>query len=61
MSINCTGALLNVNIVLWAGRTAVYLSYDDSIVAIPFDNPIKPESYTQLKGNIKDILEIFIG
>jgi hypothetical protein len=61
MSINCTGALLNVNIVLWAGRTAVYLSYDDSIVAIPFDSPIKPESYTQLKGNIKDILEIFIG
>lgn len=60
-AIECTGALLNVNIVLWAGRTAAYLSYDDSIVAIPFDKKIVPESYAQLKKNITDILEILVG
>lgn len=60
-SIECTGALLNVNIVLWAGRTAAYLSYDDSIVAIPFDKEIVPESYAQLKKNISEVLEILVG
>ncbi len=59
-AIDCVGALLNVNIVLWAGRTAVYLSYDDSIIAIPFDKAIVPESYHQLKKNFKDVLEILV-
>ena len=59
-SIECVGALLNVNVVFWAGRTAAYLSYDDSIVAIPFDKPIAPESYHQLKKNLKDMLEILV-
>ena len=59
-SIECTGALLNVNIVLWAGRTTAYLSYDDSIVAIPFDKAIVPESYAQLKKNISEVLEILV-
>ena len=59
-SIECTGALLNVNIVLWAGRAAAYLSYDDSIVAIPFDKAIVPESYAQLKKNISEVLEILV-
>lgn len=57
-SIDCGGALLNVNVVVWAGHTACYLSYDDSIVAIPFDKAIDPNSYTQLKKNLNDILEI---
>ena len=60
-SIECVGSLLNVNIVLWAGHTAVYLSYDDAIVAIPFDKAIQPESYHQLKKNITDVLEILLG
>ena len=60
-AIDCVNALLNVSIVLWAGHTAVYLSYDDSIAAIPFDHAIKPESYHQLKKNITDVLEILLG
>ncbi len=60
-SIECSGALLNVNVVVWAGRTAVYLSYDDSIIAIPFDKAIEPNSYVQLKKNIGEILEITLG
>lgn len=59
-SIECTGALLGVSIVFWAGRTSCYLSYDDSIVAIPFDHEINEGSYVQLKKNIKEVLEILM-
>lgn len=59
-SIECTGALVNVNIVFWAEHTAVYLSYDDSIVAIPFDKKINKDSYVQLKKNITELLEILV-
>ena len=59
-SIECVGALLNVNIVFWAGRTVAYLSYDDSVVAIPFDHAINTASYQQLKKNIGDLLEILV-
>ena len=57
-SIDCVNSLLNVNIALWAGHTAAYLSYDDHIAAIPFDKAINADSYIQLKKNIKDVLSI---
>lgn len=56
--IKVTGALVNVNIVLWSGRTAAYLSYDDQIAAIPFHSPIQGEAYKQLKNDVEDIFEI---
>lgn len=58
--LNVGGSLLNVNVVLWAGHTAVYLSYDDGIVAIPLDKQLNTDAYKTLKKNIKEILEIFI-
>ncbi len=59
-SIECVNALVNLNVVFWAGRTAVYLSYDDSVVAIPFDHEINTASYQQLKKNISDLLQILV-
>ena len=59
-SIECVGALVNANFVFWAGHTAAYLSYDDTIAAIPFDKEIVTASYTQLKNNIRSVLEILI-
>ena len=59
-SIECVGALLNVNIVFWAGKTSIYLSYDDSVVAIPFDHEINVASYQQVKKNISDLLQILV-
>lgn len=61
MSIDCKDSLLNVNIVIWAGHTAAYLSYDDSIVSIPLDKKLNAASYQQLKKNLFDILEILLG
>lgn len=60
-SIECTGSLLGINIVFWHKRTACYLSYDDSIVAIPFEQPINPDAYVALKKIIGDIFAILEG
>ena len=39
------GHLLNVNIAMWGGHTAVYLSYDDSILSVPFDKPFEKDGF----------------
>ena len=37
--------LLNVNVVFWGGHTAVYLSYDDPILSVPFDKPFDKNGF----------------
>ena len=59
-SIECNGSLLNVNIVLWAGHTAVYLSYDDGVVSIPLDKELDAGAYQKLKKDVHDIVEILV-
>ena len=39
------GHLLNVNVVFWGGKTAVYLSYDDPILSVPFDKPFDKDGF----------------
>ena len=39
------GHLLNVNVVFWGGHTAAYLSYDDSILSVPFDKPFDKDGF----------------
>ena len=55
--LNITGHLLNVNVVLWAGHTGVYLSYDDPVVALPFDKPFESEPQIAFKDNLITVLE----
>lgn len=50
------GSLLNVNLVVWAGRTAIYLSYDDAAMGLPFDKPMNVEAYEQM---IRDLNKAF--
>lgn len=57
-AIECVGSLVNVNVVFWPGHTAAYLSYDDEIVAIPFEKEINVEAYKQLKQNIEYIFDV---
>ena len=47
------GHLLNVNAVFWGGHTAVYLSYDDPILSVPFEKPFDHEAFEQ---SVKDLL-----
>lgn len=41
------GHLLNVNVVFWGGHTAVYLSYDDPILSVPFDKEFDKAAFEQ--------------
>lgn len=39
------GHLLNINIVVWGGHTAGYLSFDDATMVFPFENEYSAEPY----------------
>lgn len=54
----CNAPLLNVNVVFWAQKSFCFLSYDDSIVAIPFEQKLDPNAYVTLKKNIEDVFAI---
>jgi hypothetical protein len=41
------GHLLNVNAVFWGGHTAVYLSYDDPILTVPFEKEFDKAAFEQ--------------
>lgn len=56
--IKVKGNLLNVNIVFWGGHTAVYLSYDDPVISLPFDKPFQPEALEQYISDLKEVLSI---
>ena len=47
------GHLLNVNVVFWSGHSAAYISYDDTIMSVPFDKPLDKAGFDQ---SIKDLL-----
>ena len=49
--------LLGVSIVLWAGHTGIYLSYDDPVVALPFDKPFEEAPQNLFKENLLTVLE----
>ena len=48
--------LLNVNVVFWGGHTAVYLSYDDAILAVPFEKPFDREAFER---SVDDLMICF--
>lgn len=50
--------LLNINICIWGGHTAVYLSYDDPVVSLPFDKEFQYSALEQYRKNLIDILEV---
>ena len=50
------GHLLNVNVVFWSGHSAAYISYDDTIMSVPFDKPLDKAVFDQ---SFKDILNCF--
>lgn len=45
--------LLNLNVVVWGGHTAIYISYTDAVIALPFQDPFKKEATEQYR---KDLL-----
>ena len=46
------GHLLNANVVFWGGHTAVYLSYDDAIMAVPFEKPFDKDGFNKASSDL---------
>ncbi|MCD8203809.1 MAG: hypothetical protein LUB56_01620 [Coprobacillus sp.] len=55
--IGVTDSLLNINVVLWTGHTAVYLTYVDEYVSVPVDHPLNEEYYIKGKEDILKTLK----
>ena len=49
--------LLNVNFVFWAGHSAVYLSYCDEIMTLPFQKPFTGEQNNKFRADLYAALE----
>ena len=50
--------LLNLVVVVWAGHTAIYLSYDDSVTVLPFEHEFNVESQDKYKSDLVAALEL---
>ena len=50
--------LINVNLVVWAGKSAIYFSYDDGAMGLPFDKPFERQAYDQMADNLTDAFEL---
>jgi len=53
--------LFNVNVAVWAGHSAAYLSYDDAVMAIPFDKPFDYQGFEQSCKDVDTIVELLAG
>lgn len=53
--IEVTGHLLNLAISIWGGRTFVFMSYDDEVIAMPFDKPLNPEAFNDYVAELKKV------
>jgi len=49
---------MNINCVVWGGHTAVYLSYDDPVISIPFDKPFNKDPQEHYKNDLEKIMKI---
>lgn len=57
--INIEGDLLNLSVVLWAGHSAAYLSYTDTIIAIPFENEFDGKAFDDYAKTLLHVLTAF--
>ena len=53
--------LFNINIAIWGGHSAAYLSYDDGVMAIPFEKPFDYEGFEQSCKDVDAIVRLLAG
>ena len=49
--------LMNLTVILWAGRTIVYASYDDATITLPFYEQYQENTAVQYRQNLIEFLE----
>ena len=53
--------LFNVNVVVWGGHSAAYVSYDDAVMAIPFEKPFDYEGFEQSCKDVDALIKLLAG
>ena len=53
--------LFNVNIAVWAGHSAAYLSYDDAVMSIPLEHPFDYAGFEQSVKDVNAIIKLLTG
>ena len=53
--------LFNLNVVVWGGHSAAYLSYDDAIMSFPFDKPFDRDAFEQSVNDVDAIVRLLAG
>ena len=48
--------LLNLTVILWAGRTIAYASYDDPTITLPFYEAYQADTAVQYRDNLVELL-----
>ncbi len=56
-SLDVSGCFVNFNAVVMAGRTSFYMSYDDTLMAIPFEKAYDPTSRNKFNKDIVAVLD----
>ena len=50
--------LLNLALSIWEGHTFVFMSYDDDVIALPFDKPCNPEAFNSFVDDLKKVFDV---
>ncbi len=50
--------LLNINVVIWGGHSAIYLSYDNEILSLPYKNVFTKDNILKLAQDQLQALEL---
>ena len=50
--------LLNLALSIWEGHTFVFMSYDDDVIALPFDKPCKPDAFYSFVDDLKKVFNV---
>ena len=54
--IEVKGHFMNLTVILWAGRTIIYASYDDPTITLPFYEKYQEDTAVKYRENLVDIL-----
>ena len=49
--------LMNLTVVVWAGKTIIYASYDDATITLPFYEKYQEDTAVQYRNNLVALLE----
>lgn len=50
--------LLNLALSIWEGHTFVFMSYDDDVIALPFDKPFNPSAFKSFVDDLNRVFDV---